>query len=476
MNNIRILETENNSRGDLFGCLMADLFIALGYDQPRLNIHKSGREVDLTADHRLERRRAIAECKATSGKIGGADLNKFVGVLNIEGQDGLPITGYFISLSGFTETAMEQEKNRKNSPITLLDGSQVIDELVYGRILIAKERATELAGRLCGVKNSLVLDKDTELLAHQRGWIWVIYWTKGKKRSHFVLIHADGTPLALALANEVIADDRDCSGKLHELVCLNPSPSDHIYTEEEISQSMLAYARYITEECGFILLDGLPADSDVGSRRMQLENLFVPLYIDLPRLEKLRQPVVSILEKHPHLALLAAPGGGKSTLIKRLAIAYADPSRREKATDNLPERDWLPLFFRCRELRSLARGSFSELIAALSQRETVRWHSAVFLAAIDKALVEGRVLLLVDGLDEIADPGDRAAFVCTIRSAIQAYPNTALVVTSREAGFRHVAAHLAYLCTQATLSNFDQDDIRRLCVAWHREVVGDTEK
>ena len=40
---IRILEKESNPRGDLFGRLMADLFIALGYDQPRLNIHKSGR-------------------------------------------------------------------------------------------------------------------------------------------------------------------------------------------------------------------------------------------------------------------------------------------------------------------------------------------------------------------------------------------------------------------------------------------------
>ena len=86
------------------------------------------------------------------------------------------------------------------------------------------------------------------------------------------------------------------------------------------------------------------------------------------------------------------------------------------------------------------------------------------------------MLLLVDGLDEISDPGDRAAFVGTLRMALQAYPGTALVVTSREAGFRHVAAHLAAVCTRATLSPFDTDDIRRLSVAWHREVVGDSAK
>src|SRR5260370_32440157 len=102
---IRILEKDNNRRGDLFGRLMADLFVALGYEQPRLNVHKSGRELDLEAEHRLEPRRAIGECKATAEPIGGDDLNKFVGVLDAEHEDKVPVTGYFISLSGFKETA-----------------------------------------------------------------------------------------------------------------------------------------------------------------------------------------------------------------------------------------------------------------------------------------------------------------------------------------------------------------------------------
>ena len=162
--------------------------------------------------------------------------------------------------------------------------------------------------------------------------------------------------------------------------------------------------------------------------------------------------------------------------MKRLAVAYGDPARRDQTSDDLPQREWLPLFFRCRELRDLARGSFAQLLEALSEREPVRQYATVFRAYVDRALLAGGVLLLVDGLDEITDPGDRAAFVGTLRAALQAYPDTAMVVTSREAGFRHVAAHLAPVCTQATLSAFDEDDISRLSVAWHREVVGDSEK
>ena len=142
---IRVLETEANRVGDLFGRLMVDLFVALGYEKARLNIHKSGRELDLDATHRLERRRAIAECKATADTIGGADLNKFVGTLDAEPQDGIQISGYFISLSGFKETAIEQEKTRKTK-ITILTGSQVVEELINGRIIITKERRLTYQG------------------------------------------------------------------------------------------------------------------------------------------------------------------------------------------------------------------------------------------------------------------------------------------------------------------------------------------
>jgi hypothetical protein len=70
LRNIEILENDSNKKGDLFGRLMSDFFHSLGYDEPRLNIHKSGREIDLSSQHRIEHKIAIAECKAHSETIG----------------------------------------------------------------------------------------------------------------------------------------------------------------------------------------------------------------------------------------------------------------------------------------------------------------------------------------------------------------------------------------------------------------------
>jgi len=121
--------------------------------------------------------------------------------------------------------------------------------------------------------------------------------------------------------------------------------------------------------------DGLPADADIASHRLRLEDLFVPLYLDILRggaagnkkKGKKRRPVGRVLSKYARLALLAPPGGGKATLIKRLAVAYSDPSRRDQSADNLPVCDWLPVFFRCRDIRHLARGSATDLWPAMGK-------------------------------------------------------------------------------------------------------------
>lgn len=493
MNNssaIRLLASTNNERGDLFTRLTKDLFFALGYDNLRLDVHKSGRELDLQGEHRFEPRRVVGEFKAHAAKMGGEELNKFYGALSRERKKSAPtpVAGYFVSLGSFTETGIEQEIETGDDRIILLDARKVVDELERSHVVVGRTDAAERAGHCAHHAKLLDAELDgTEFLGHQRGYLWAVFYARGKQRTHFALIHADGTPLAEPVAKEIIEADRLCGGSLHSLLYL-PPPTPTADRLALAAKATANYRQWIGEECGYIHLDGLPADTVLNATRLKLERLFVPLKAaflpkpdDQPDVEQdLSDTVLSIgevMERATHLALLAVPGGGKSTLLKRLATAYAFADRRGEISDNLPQRDWLPLFLRCRELRDRAHRPILELLddipryAGMSADECV-----IFRESVHAALRAGDALLLVDGLDEISDEGARRTFANHLRTFIAMFPQAALVVTSREAGFRLVAGVVASACEQAKLAPLDEDDVLSLCERWHVEVVGDSDK
>jgi hypothetical protein len=496
---IRILESEPNRKGDLFGRLMEDLFAALGYERFRLNIHKSGREIDLEGDHRVESRRLIAECKATEDPIGGDELNKFYGAVDVEKRKlpGKEVSAYFISLSGFRETAIEQERDAGSSRFICLDGARVAQELVAGRIIVSEANAMELAGRCAaGCDQQLKVETPPELLAHELGWIWVVYFQTKKERNCFTLIHADGGALSSKLARHIIEADKSINGALHTLSYLPPL-HDPAVDERKLEQAERAYLEYVGRECGEIELQGLPADQEVGSRRLRLENIFVPLHLvpvgaDRPEgfeqgsslkskrrqatstdEAQQRQSVGKVLTRACRFVVLGLPGGGKSTLLKRIATAYAFPERRSLIHDDLPDRKWMPLFVRCRQLEGLVRSPITEILAELSQRaEIPTEYKNAFGTSVTRCLQSGLALLLVDGLDEISEEGDRIAFVRQLRTFLATYPAIAVVITCREAGFRVIGGALAGQCEQYKLADLNDAEIRSLTVSWHKEVVG----
>lgn len=477
---LRLLASTNNARGDLFTRLMKDLFFALGYDELHLDVAKTGRELDLTGQHRHEPRRVVAECKAEAKPIGGADLNKFFGALTRERKRAsTAVAGYFISLSGFTEPGILQEDETGEDRVILFDAQKVIRELENSHLLISQTDAVEQAGR-CAESAELKGAKldGTELLGHEQGYIWAIFYSQGKARTHFALVHADGTALGESAARAVIQADRLAKGCLHSLQLLAAAPP----LPDRATLARVAEARYrqwIGEECGFIQLDGLPADTDLSATRLKLEKLFVPLGVSSLDDRDLEGPlpIAELLPEAQHLALLAAPGGGKSTLLKRLAVAYAFPERRAEVMDNLPEQDWLPLFLRCRTLRDRAHRPILELLGGLSIEAGLSTDEAeAFTSFVHARLRAGHVILLVDGLDEISEEGARKAFAQNLRTFLAIFPQVTLVVTSREAGFRLVAGVVAGVCRCAKLALLGEDEVQHLCEQWHVEVVGDSEK
>jgi hypothetical protein len=251
LSTIRLLAASNNERGDLFTRLVKDLFFALGYDDLRYNVHKSGRELDIEGRHRLEPRLFVAECKAHAKRMGGEELNKFLGVLTRErAKTKSQIAGYFLSLGGFTETSIEQELEMGENKIILLDAKKVVDELEKCRAIVGRLAAVERAGQCANYTKLQGTDLDGfELLGHHIGYIWAIYYAHGKNRTHFALIHADGTPLAESTAREIVNADRLSGGSLNSLLYLAP-PLPTADRAALAAEAVANYRRWLAEECG----------------------------------------------------------------------------------------------------------------------------------------------------------------------------------------------------------------------------------
>ncbi|MCT7587094.1 NACHT domain-containing protein [Aliarcobacter butzleri] len=481
---IEIFETDNNKKGDLFSRLIGDLFHALGYGKARFDIHKSGRELDIEVHHRTEKKIAIAECKAHKETIGGGDLNKFFGALETERNkykrlnyplDNTDIIGYFISISGFKETAIEQEKDNDNKRMILIDGKKIVEELISGKIIVSIEQAIDNVPKIDGIR----LLNDVDLIASNIGWIWVLYFGQNQTTSHFSLIHAEGNPLVAKLAQQIISIDKKLSKKFENLEYISPLEKKDMLSLSK--QAKEKYFKYIECECGEIQFEGLPTDKDAGSVKVKLENIFEPLHLERVMDEDneldiidIRESFGEVLANNNRLAILAKPGGGKSTLIKRIAVAYAYPEKISLVHDYLPKKEYFPIFIRCRELGEKVKSSITDIIFSISNKAEIEDLKEGFYKIVSDALQNGTALLLIDGLDEISIDRDRIYFVNQLRIFLARYPNISIITTSRKAGFRAVGGILADYCTKYEISNLNQLEIRELSKKWHIAIIDDS--
>ena len=256
--------------------------------------------------------------------------------------------------------------------------------------------------------------------------------------------------------------------------------------EGQSIQTIDAYRQFLLRDCGEMTIEGMRADMDTAQRKFDLEKLFVPLEVnyfppaiplnDPDRKAKLAEwhnenadPVAfaSAFKENHRIALLALPGGGKTLLLKRLAVAYSHPPRRASSADNLPALDLLPVMIRCREWKEHIRKPLPTLLKSMAEI-TGETKLEGLAEALEKRLKAGTVILLVDGLDEIHDDGDRSVFVENLEKFLESYTKIRFVVTSREAGFDLVAPCLNRFCAKLKIAPLNRKAIEDLCDYWHQ--------
>jgi hypothetical protein len=253
------------------------------------------------------------------------------------------------------------------------------------------------------------------------------------------------------------------------------------------------YREFLLRDCGQMTIEGVRADMETAQRKFDLERLFVPLSVeavppeipesDPERAEKIERwrkehpepvPFGEAFKKRKSLALLALPGGGKTLLLKRLAVAYADKNRMSLSDDELPDLDLLPVLIRCREWRDHIRKPIASILENLPEI-TGQQKFKGLASALQPVLKAGKVLLLIDGLDEIHDDADRTIFVENVERFLNDSSKIRLVVSSREAGFALVAPCLTRFCERWRIAPLGEEAISTLISYWHELMGGASE-
>ncbi|NEB05750.1 NACHT domain-containing protein [Streptomyces sp. SID13726] len=183
------------------------------------------------------------------------------------------------------------------------------------------------------------------------------------------------------------------------------------------------------------------------------------------------------LEQSKRLVVLGDPGAGKSTMLRWIATAYllrlkADPDWRELPdVDTLPDADWLPLLIRCREIdEGQGLGSLEDIVRRQLRHDAQSRFSEAETTSLAEvlldALQDGRVLLLIDGLDEIADPGLRARFCSQIEQIHVAHPQASIVVTSRIVGYKEMGLAIGRGFEHVTVLDLTPEDKDDFAQRW----------
>ncbi|MFH8452826.1 NACHT domain-containing protein [Streptomyces fungicidicus] len=221
-----------------------------------------------------------------------------------------------------------------------------------------------------------------------------------------------------------------------------------------------------------------------GARNPRLEDVFVDVSLrpsplhqaqkvtladveqEVPDTE--RRSLQSILDQPvvQPLVLIGAPGTGKTTLLEHTTVVYARRQERRRAKRRLPIivtlRDHVQLIVGdgvAGVKLTMADVARLTLAAAALGDAPIGWFEA--------HLEHGRCVVLLDGLDEVADPHIRQRLTRWVETQIARYPDNRWVLTTRPQGYDAAPLDGAEVLV---VRRFTPDQIRRFVHGWYDAV------
>jgi formylglycine-generating enzyme required for sulfatase activity len=248
-------------------------------------------------------------------------------------------------------------------------------------------------------------------------------------------------------------------GQLFQIVQHYQASVPTAQSTKELGRKIAGYLRWLRERTGYIELRGIER-SGAQVVSLPLRTAYVPLQVTraIPRDSDEAAPradrdllVDTLLDASPRLVITGTAGSGKTTVLLCVASTLADRLLSDREPSELPQSLPLPIFV---SLASYARHRRALPAAAPAGERTlshfVTHHLVARQAGFDlppdffiRLLESGhRMILLLDGLDEVADEAERAEVRQQIEDLVGGREQLRVIVTCRTITYRHTRTAL----------------------------------
>jgi predicted NACHT family NTPase len=221
-----------------------------------------------------------------------------------------------------------------------------------------------------------------------------------------------------------------------------------------------------------------------GVFTLELEKVFVDLQVAPKSLQRLSRALLRaedlsgkksiwelLMSRHSAfriLAVIGPPGSGKTTLLQHLALVFVS---NQQSKHRRRCRAFVPilLFLRSHVDTIAAKDppTLAELVTDFEEKEGLKPPMEWF----ERKLRKGKALVLLDGLDEVADTTKRRAVIEWVAKQIECYGEARFIVTSRPHGYRTNPLPVA---TVVEVQPFTLEQVKRFVNSWYlaNEVLG----
>lgn len=242
------------------------------------------------------------------------------------------------------------------------------------------------------------------------------------------------------------------------------------------------YYQQLEYICRDYLTQGLDKD-----KVLKLQKVFVPLKIatqdaraiDPKMIQKVEDKTQNLKEKQiwdflatvktgsafRRMVILGAPGSGKTTLLRYIALTYATNTQK-KVHRQAPKL--IPVLLYLREIRQEIADKQPPLADLITQQIEQQRRIEPLKSPphwFQERLKNGKCLVLLDGLDEVANIQQRQQVRDWVDEQIKQYPDTTFVLTSRLHGYE--SAPLNQGVTTLEVKPFSLKQVRKFLHNWY---------